>query len=57
MIDDEGAASASRVRVWDVPTRLVHWLIVLLRRRVLVDGAKPAAWTGTATAATRCSGL
>jgi len=28
-MSDESAPSPTRVRVWDVPTRLVHWLVVL----------------------------
>jgi cytochrome b len=35
---DESAPSPTRVRVWDVPTRLAHWL--------LVAGFALSWWTG-----------
>lgn len=38
MTDDTPAPSRTRVRVWDLPTRLVHWLLVL--------GIAVSWWTG-----------
>jgi cytochrome b len=38
MIDESPAPSRTRVRVWDLPTRLVHWL--------LVAGVALSWWTG-----------
>ena len=38
MIDESPAQSRARVRVWDLPTRLVHWL--------LVAGVALSWWTG-----------
>jgi cytochrome b len=35
---DESAPTPTRVRVWDLPTRLVHWLMVL--------GVAASWWTG-----------
>jgi cytochrome b len=38
MIDESPAPPRTRVRVWDLPTRLVHWLVVL--------GVALSWWTG-----------
>lgn len=38
MIDEAPASSRARVRVWDLPTRLVHWLLVV--------GIGLSWWTG-----------
>ena len=34
MKEEQGRAGGSReVRIWDLPTRIFHWVLVVLRRR------------------------